>query len=205
MRSTVTVVTPADYETLVSLATVRAALGIRDRSRDADLTRYARQATADCERYCRRTLRAETVSQLIEFDPCESYERIVLERKPIIGAITSITPGENDPLTVTTDYTFDSRTGIVTRRSSSNATYWATGRTVIVYRGGFEEDAVDAGIEGACLRLIRDYHFGANRDPYVTSVNLPDVGSRSYAMPEPGEPGMPREVRDALDPFRKVV
>lgn len=220
MRQSVKVTSEATDLTLVDLATAKAALGIKpgDRTKDAMLTLAIRHASVTCVNYCRRPLRQEGITETIEFEPCDkAVDLIVLDRKPVV--VTSVTEGDNPALVVDTDYEVDPRRGTI-RRLNNGAPIgwswpavrqlgggWTSGKIVVVYLGGFaSHEVVDDGVQRACLQLVKSYYFSARREPGVQSVNVPDVESITFAAPASGDPSaLPLDVRENLNPFRKVL
>lgn len=218
MRQTVKVTTPAPDKTLVSLATAKTALGIKpgDRTRDAQITLAIRHASATCVNYCRRQLRQETITETVEFEPCDKpVDLIVLDRKPVV--VASVTIGDDDVLVVDEDYRVDEARGTIARLSSGAPAGWSwpairmlgggwsSGVTTVVYTGGFPSlAAVDEGVERACIQIMKSFYYGTAQDPRIRSVNVPDVDSVTY-----GDPGdissLPLDVRENLNPFRKVL
>lgn len=210
MRSTVTVLDPAADIALISLATAKVALQIKpsDRRKDDALKLYIKWASARCNNFCRRTLVAERVSELFEFDGCEDSDNLVLKRFPVVS-ITSVVEGDDDPLVVDTAYRVDKQQGMIFRLSSGQPSSWywrrrsgfLSGTVEVIYTAGFEAGAVDPDVERACLQLVKAYDAGSNRDPSVRSVNIPDVEAVTYADAEP----LPPDVEQALKRFRRAL
>jgi hypothetical protein len=207
MRSTLTVLTPADSINLVSLQTVKTVLGIRGRSSDDKLNLFIKWASADCSRYCGRTLMAETVSETFEAEWCDLRSwnsRIVLSRKPVLE-IASVTEGDT-ALVVDTDYVRDDRNAMLTRGTAASPSHWSASKLVVVYTGGFADGEVDPAVESACMEVVMRYYHQASRDPQLRSVDIPDVGSRTWAdAPTDTMAALSPAVRNALNPYRKVA
>lgn len=218
MRQTVTVTTPASDKTLVSLATAKIALGIKpgDRSRDAAINLAIRHASAACSNYCRRQLRQESITEIVEFEACDKpVDLIVLDRKPVV--VASVTIGDDQLLVADDDYRVDAARGTIVRLSNGAPAGWgwpairaigggwSSGMTTVVYTGGFPSlETVDDGVQRACIQILKSFYYGTAQDPRIRSVNVPDVDAVTYA--DPGDiSSLPLDVRENLNPFRKVL
>lgn len=210
MRSSVTVLTPASSHDLTVVGTLKAELKIAasDRTKDARLLSLIRQATDRINAECGRPFGKEAVSETFWLDSCENPSVLVLNRRPVVSPVDSVTEGV-DSVTVleATDYTLvNPERGILARGSGANGwSGWRSSKIVVVYTGGFTLlNELPQNIERACLDLAAHYYHTSGRDQTVTAVNIPDVGSRNYASPAPGG-ALPPGVLDLLRPYRKVA
>lgn len=87
-----TVVTPAQSYDLTVLATVKAELGITDRSEDENLTRWIKQASDVIAKYCNRVFAQETVSETFRLATRES--NLLLSRYPVVSIAAVQETGE---------------------------------------------------------------------------------------------------------------
>lgn len=209
MRTSVTVLDEAPSHDLTIVDTLKGELAIpaRDKSKDARLLSLIRQATDRINAECGRPFGKERVSQTFWLDPCESANVLVLQRRPVVGDVVSVTEGET--LLETTQYALrDPAHGLLARASSPwswSGSGWTNGQIVVVYEGGYTLlNELPPAIERACLDLAGHYYHTSGRDLTVTAVNIPDVGSRNYSSPGP-DPTLPQGVRDLLRPYRKVA
>lgn len=209
MRTNVTVLQGARSHDLTVVAALKEELKIpaRDKSKDARLLSLIRQATDRINAECGRPFGRERVSQTFWLDPCESANVLVLQRRPVVGAVVSVTEGET--LIEATQYALrDAAQGLLARASSPwswSGSSWTNGQIVVVYDGGYMLlNELPPALERACLDLAAYYYHTSGRDQTVTAINIPDVGSRNYASPVPDQT-LPQSVRDHLRPYRKVA
>ncbi len=209
MRSTLTVITEARSHDLTTLARAKRELGIlpSDRTKDPDLKEDITMASRMCAEYCRRPFAKETVREIIDYDSCAWADRgpIVLQRKPIIE-IVSVAEGTDAALVLDTDFYIDDENGMIRRGTIGSPLYWRLGKLTVEYTAGYELlDGVPWSYERACLILLRSIWFSRGRDPAIRSVDLPDVGSRTYASGDSMSLGIPLEAQQLLQPHRRMV
>lgn len=207
MRSAVTVLDPARSHDLTTLATLKDTLKIKPSvaTSDTALLRCIRQATGAINRACGRPFGLEKVSERFLFGDCETADMLVLNRRPVVSPIESIT--ENT--TVLTDDKFDLFDpvhGLLMRQAPP----WTGGQLTVVYSGGFLLlDSLPDEIEKACLLLATDYYRSEGRDTSVQSVTVPDVDAVTYGGSSSSSSGsmasLPEEVRGLLRPYLKVI
>jgi hypothetical protein len=209
MRSSITVISAAPSHDLTVLDTLKGELGIKlsDKSKDARLRGYIRQASGLISRACGRPFGLETVSERFLLDRTECEDALVLTRRPVVGDITSVTEGTDSVLGADDFDLFDPEHGLLIRSPASSRAIsaWSAQTITVVYSGGYQLlDSLPDEIERACLRLATDYYRSAGRDSSVRSVDVPDVESISYAAPAPASQ-LPDDVRGMLRPYLKVI
>lgn len=212
MQTTVTVLEPARSHDLTVLATLKAELNIKasDRSKDARLIGLIKQATGRINKECGRPFGSERVSQTFWLADSECASVLVLQRRPVVGSVESVTEGDSATALESQYYELRSpEHGFLARATSSSNSWpsssWQSGKVVVVYTGGYDLlGALPEDLERACLDLAVHYYHSGGRDPMVTSVDIADVGSRSYAQPSDGEQ-LPQSVKGLLRPYRKVA
>lgn len=165
-------------------------------------------ASRMCAEYCRRPFAKETVREVITIDWIgfsSCVEAVVLQRKPITE-IASVTEGTNTALVLDTDFIVDLENGMMTRGTIDSPRSWRSGKLTVEYTAGYELlDGVPWSYERACLIVLRSLWFSRGRDPSVRSVDIPDVGSRTYAPGDPMALGMPLEAQQLLQPHRRIL
>lgn len=209
MRSAVTVLDAALSFDLTTLATFKDTLKIKpsDKTRDDALLRCIRQATGAINKACGRPFALEKVSERFLFDSCEQTEMLVLNRRPVVPPIETITEGTTILAGDKFDL-FDPEHGLLLRAPPPWIASASPG-LVIVYTGGYALlDSLPDEIELACLKLATDYYRSEGRDTTVQSVNVPDVEAVTYggATADAAAMGpLPDEVRGLLRPYLKVI
>lgn len=168
-----TTITPATTRDLVTLASVKAQLGIATKDEDVNLSAWVSQASAAVEAYCGCVYSRETVRQT---DRTRGYtgEGIILERKyaPTIASVTE------DGVTLTADqYELDGH--VIYRLSSDERSSW-TGKVVTEYSAGFSLTDMPANVQRAVILTVGQYRIGTTRDPQIRSESGDGLGSTSY-------------------------
>jgi Phage gp6-like head-tail connector protein len=187
------IVTAADTYDLTTLATVKAELGIVDREEDEALASMIRQASGVIADHCNRVFALETVEETIRLN--RRMHELVLERFPVTEIASVI---ENGVTLTEDDYEADLAAGTL-RRLRNDTRDWWTSKIVVTYSAGYSLlDAVPMGIERACITLVRQYRFGADRDPMLRASGLDNVGNSSYFNVTALSP----EVTGLLEPHR---
>lgn len=206
MRSTVTVLTAARSTDLTTLdrAKRELSISITDRTCDEDLRYDITMASQMCAEYCRTVFAKETVREIFHADSC--VRLLVLSRKPIVE-ITGLTEGTGDDLVLDTDFVLDLDNGIIARGTIDSPLAWRIGKITVEYTAGYElMDGLPHSIERACLVVLRSLWYSRGRDPSIRSVDIPDVGSRTYASGDAStfDP-LPAEARQLLSRYRRVL
>lgn len=159
MLSSLTVVTPAQSLSLVSLYEAKIALGLAsstDEALDEQLEMFIEWSSAEIAALCNRTFAKETVVET--FNTNTNYNnRIYLSRYPV-RAITAISE-DGTPLVVDDDYTVDMITGMVTRVDGA----WSAPAS-FSYTGGYDlpNDSPKA-LRQAALLMTREAYYATSR------------------------------------------
>jgi hypothetical protein len=200
-----TVTTAASDLSLLSLAELRAAAGVTDASQDAALTALGARVAAAITAECRvaaggvvpPTLRHETLTETFRLR--SSVESLILSRRPVT-AITSVTEGDDDPLTVA-DYEFDAASGLLYRLDGDDArTCWSScNKVVAVYTAGWA--TVPEDLKLAASKLVTVFWLETARDPNLRRVSVAGISEREYWVAPSSDPAMPAEVIDLLRPY----
>lgn len=198
-----TVTTEATDKTLLTLAELRAAVGLTDNSKDPELTALGNRAAAAIARACRvaaggvavPTLRKETLSETQELRGASEY--LVLARRPIVS-ITSVT--ENATALAAADYRLLAPQGMLQRRSGNYAYQWTPGvDVVVVYSAGWS--TVPDDLKLAATKFVRILFAEARRDASLKRVKIEGVSEREYWVGPSDDPLVPQEVMDLLGPY----
>jgi hypothetical protein len=212
MRSSITVLSPARSHDLTTLAALKTELNVKpgDRSKDDQLLRYIRQATGVINTACGRPFGLERVSEQFLIDD-DLSDTLVLLRKPVVGAIESVTQGDDDLLDAAS-YQLDAERGLLRRSPPNSGWGWGrprcqggwTGQVTVVYSGGFIlVDSLPDNVERACLILATSYFRSAGRDTSIRSINVPDVDAVTYAASDGAL--LPPDVKDLIRAFLRVI
>lgn len=166
MQSSITVVTPAQDVSLVSLYEAKIGLNLAsstDAALDEQLELLIEWSSSEIAAMCNRVFAQETVVET--FQSIGSWNnRTYLSRYPVktISAITE------DGVTLTTDdYTLDKETGLLIRSDS----YWSTPISVS-YTGGYSlpNDAPRALRQAAVLMAREAYYASTRGDASIRMV-----------------------------------
>lgn len=170
MQSSLTVVTPAQSLSLVSLYEAKLALNLQastDTTLDEQLEMMIEWSSAEIAALCNRTFAQETVIE--NFTSLGSHNRVYLSRYPI----KTITEIEEDgtALTVDVDYTIDKASGLITRIDSA----WSM-PTSFSYTGGYElPNASPVALRQAALLMTREAYFAMSRgDASIRQISHKD-------------------------------
>lgn len=204
--SILTVTTAATDLALLTLAELRAAVGISDGSKDPQLQTIGDRVAARLAAACRvpaagtapPTLRQETLTETFRqgyggLCPVE----LLLARRPVVS-VTSVT--EDDVAVAAGDYEILASAGSLRRLCDDAPTHWLAAKTVVVYVAGWA--TVPDGLKRAAEELARQYYFEGSRDPAAREVEIPGVIRRSYWVGSASEPDIPQSIMDALMPYK---
>lgn len=194
-----TVTTAATDLTLLTVAERRAAVGVADASRDAELltleARVAAAITAACK-VARNgtvppTLRLETLTETLR--PTVERCEIILSRRPIVS-VTSIT--EDGTAVVAADYEIESGAGMLRRLSGDEPTIWAAAKIVVVYVAGWA--TVPEELKLAAAKFMQAEIQQGTRDPMLKSKTTEGVSSYEWWVDPTNDSVIPAEVMDIL-------
>lgn len=191
-----TIVNAAASPDLVSLAIVKAALGITGTEEDLTLAPLITNASVAVAMACNRTLVAETVEQT--FRSSGGRRGLMLARYPV-ASIMSITEGgfalSED------DYELDIDSGLVERLIGDRHACWSSGVITVTYVAGYEVDQVPADFVQAVVTMVAQYRSQAARDPLLRAIDVVDIERLEY-FPTTAA-GLPAPVLALIEPYRK--
>lgn len=207
--SILTVVTPATTYDLTVLATVKSELGITDTASDAKLDLWIDQASGIFAAECNRVFAKETISEQFRLRRSDCLVRsrqdsLILARYPV-ASITSVT--EDDVVLAATDYEVDKATGLLYRLSGGTRINWCAQKVVVVYVGGYDLlPELPQEIERAVISLVKQYHFGATRDPLLRGEEVVGVQRYDYRVSSGSDDGAyPPEFEKMVQKYRRIV
>lgn len=191
---------------LLSIEEMREAAGVSDGAHDERLMRMADDVAEMLARACGIaevagnpvTFRAETVRETIDVDL--AGRSLWLARRPIVSVASVVRNDvEIDPDT----YRVDAGGGRVWRSGSGFDVIWPCGTYVVTYEAGYAD--VPPALRQAAMRMLRSlwWRDGPDaREPGLRHERIDGVGERDYWIHADGEPLIPKDVLDALAPFR---
>jgi hypothetical protein len=212
---------------LTTMAAVKLALKISNTASDALIDSLIPRATRLIEDDCRLALDVagsvptfgrETLRATWNIERCGLYggsdysrgvDLFLPWRLPVYSIDSVVENGVT--LTTSTDYVLlSAKAGRLRRMASDTPRDWSTAKIVVAFKAGFSLTTslaanIDAAIEAAAIEQIKGMLFGANRDPYIRSENVPDVAAISYSVPGGDVMGanvLLPSVRDMLTPWR---
>lgn len=213
-----TVSAPVADRSLVSLATVKAELGITDTASDTMLTRWVKELSdAVCE-VCgvaadqagRRTFLSEGFS--ISYRAQEIPEG--LDPSPLIlpwripVTISTVTV-DGTALTVADDVEVEPLSGLLWRLNADGCrTRWERGRVVITGTGGWLLADVPAALSSAVTDAVRYRWYAHTRgDPLLRSIDVDGVDAVTFmdAGKVQMDGGLPSEIASRLAPYANMV
>jgi len=203
MNSRFSVTTAAGDLSLLSIAELRAAAGVSDASRDAELATLGKRISASIARQCgvasdgvnTPTLLRETCTEI--FRQRKERGAIILSRRPVTS-ITSVT-FEDDPAEAADNYEVDAGTGIMTRLSDGSPTCWPLGKITVVYVAGYSTAPDDLKL--AASKLATATFAETARDPNLKREDIPGVIEREYWVAPSDDPLLSAEISDLLSPY----
>jgi hypothetical protein len=139
MSRNIFTVTTANNDPLLTTAEARAAVGITDTSRDADLTRLVARISAAIYRASKvrtdgvhaPTLLSESVTDTFRL-VCHKQSLLLSRRR--ISEVETITEGATE--LETTDFEFDAASGELFRLGATEVTCWPSGLITVEYVAG---------------------------------------------------------------------
>lgn len=104
-------------------------------------------------------------------------------RVPVASIAACVEDGVT--LVAGTDYELASaKPGKIRRLNEGSPTLWSSAAIVVTFNAGWSlSEGVPPDLEAAAIEQIRAMVFAARRDPAIRSENVPDVASKSYALP----------------------
>lgn len=220
-----TVITPASYEALATLDSVKAELEISGTADDAVLTAMLRQASADIVRYTNRKWAAERVRETFStFEPYGVYEPagvpwgaqwptamdgvfatvapLRLQRTPVLEVISVAEDGVE---ILPAAYELDTEAGLIHRLADGWQSAWWVPRVTIEYVGGYAQADIPGDIQRACTDLVKLRYFSRSRDPALRSERILDVIEASWTASSSTSTkrGLPLDLAERLDEHRR--
>lgn len=181
---------------LTATATVKTALKIADSDSDTLIAALITRASGLIVDYCRLapdaaggipTFSRETLVATWQAGTSPRGIDLFLPWRLPVFSIDSVVE-DGTTLTASTDYVLmHSRAGRLRRVSSDAPTDWSSAKIVVTFKAGFSASAtlaanIDASIEAAAIEQVKGMLYGANRDPFIRSENVPDVGAVSFSV-----------------------
>lgn len=208
-----TIVTPAASIALVSLADVKADLGLAATDDDALLTSWIGRVSSAIAQYCNRTLAVETVRDDVWFerDPYPwqvpgGVSPLYLSRWPVVASPAAVVTVLDTVLVADDDYRLDAARGQIIRLDGRGMpAAWSSVPTSITYAAGFA--VIPPDIQDAAIRLVKGRWFARQRDPLLKREDIPGVRSAEYWVDTGAAAtgAMPPDVVDLLDNYRVPV
>jgi hypothetical protein len=194
---------------LLTLAEIRAAVGVSDGSKDSVLVPLGDRVSATITRACMvsrdgampPTLRLEAVSDTYRqhgWRPAQwlagGQQSLVLSRRPVT-TIASVTV-DSVVLTADTDYEVDKASGLLFRLSNGVRVGWCGFVVVVAYSAGYE--TVPDDLKLAASMFVQSLSQQGSRDPLLKRVMIPDVIEKEFWVDPTKDIGVPAEVMDLL-------
>ena len=202
MTSILSVTTPASDRNLLTVAELRAAVGVTDASQDAKLVTLGNRVSATITAACRvtasgavpPTLRLETLSE--QFRLKSTQDILVLSRRPIVSLDTVV---ENAvALDVDYDCEFDSVSGAVYRLLSDDRICWPCGKIVFGFSAGWATVPEDLKLAASKLAAV----LWSEADVVDTSsrrVDVPGLINIERWASGKDDPLVPTEIYEILE------
>lgn len=198
---TFTVTSAASDRSLLTLAELRAAVGVTGAGRDEDLRELGAAVSSAIVGACKvraagatpPTLRLETLTETLRLDCAREW--LVLARRPIVS-VTSVTECDTD--LTTDDYEIEAGSGMLRRLCADTPSLWLAGKIVVVYSAGWA--TVPDPLRRAAQRLARAF-WAEDRpgaDPNLKRVRVEGVSEREWWVPPSSDPAIPTDVLDLL-------
>jgi hypothetical protein len=195
---TLTIVTPNTDRSLLTLGERRAAAGVSDGSRDAELTALGNYVDAMITKACQvaragaapPTLRLESVSETYRLKSTQTC--LIVARFPVVEFGDVV---ENDTVLADAEYEIDGR--CIYRISNGARTCWPCGAVVVPYSAGYA--VVPADLKYAAMKFMQGELSRGSRDPLLRSVSIPDVISKDYWVDPGKDTVVPADVLTLLD------
>lgn len=174
-----TVTTATSDLNLLTIAELRAAVGVENGSQDAKLTTLGKRVSASLAAACRvaaggtspPTLRLETLTETLRLK--STHKEIILSRVPIVS-VTSVTEADIALAVDGTDFETEANAGMLRRLSSDEPTDWAIGKIVVVYQAGWQ--IIPDNLKNIAAELAQTFWANGNIDDQSrTSMEIPGV------------------------------
>ena len=164
--------TPATPAAWVTLADVKAVLGVTGSDQDARITALLATASEQIEKYTGCLVAQREVTEFAY--PEDQIDVFVLSRYPV-SALTSF--HIDDAAETLTDYRLAAAQGMIRRKDGTAI----TGREFkFVYSVGWAAGNVPAALVEAAKQLVKELYNADGRDSAVRRESLPDAGEVEY-------------------------
>ena len=192
---------PNTDRSLLTRAQLRAAVGVEDGSKDAELIDLGNYVAVLIAQACRvatapaipPTLRLETVVETIVLGACAEW--LDLARRPMT-TITSVI--ENGTEIDSTGYRLAGSAGRLQRRSGSFAALWQRDCDIVVtYSAGWA--TVPDDLARAAIKFVQAEWNQGSRDPLLRRVRVEGVSEREYWVDPTKDSVVPADVMDILE------
>jgi hypothetical protein len=201
---------PATDRNLLTLAEMKAALGISGSNSDAALTTLGLQISDMIARECcvaadgvtAPTLRRETIIETFRLD--RRINPLRLARR-FVDSITSIVEAE---VTLTgADYEAEKAAGLINRLDASGGVVcWQAAKIVITYLAGFA--TVPEPLKLAAITVLREQWSAASRDPLLRRERVDGVSEMEFwvnSSSGSATGALSGVAASMLQPYRSVV
>lgn len=196
------VTTPASDLSLLTVSELRAAAGVTDSSKDAELAIVGRRVSSAIARQCRiaddgvnpPTPLRETCTEIFRWSDCGPLR---LSRKPVTS-VTSVTIDGSD--VDAADYETSGGSNLYAL-SDDEITDWESGKITVVYVAGFAEAPPD--LKEAAAKLVTSIYHETARDPSLKREDIYGVAEFEYWVAPSGDPLLSKDISDLLAPYRQ--
>lgn len=197
-----TVTTPAEDRSLLTIAELRAACGVSDASKDAALATIGARVSAAIARLCRVsedapnpvTLRSEVLTEVFRLK--RGVEELILSRRPVT-AIASVVA--DDVALDEDEYEVEAATGLLFFLVDDYRTMWTATKITVAYTAGWS--TVPDDLKAAAAKLAADMYQTGTRDPNLKRVDVEGIGTKEYWVPPASDPLASQEVMELLSPY----
>jgi len=194
------VTTPATDVSLLTIAELRAAAGVTDNSKDAELTILGRRISTAIARQCciaddgvnPPTLLRETCTEVFRWSGCGPLH---LSRRPvtlIVSAVNGVSAIDGANYEV-------SGGSVLHYLTSDELTSWPAGKITVVYEAGYATAPDDLKL--AASKLATATFAETARDPNLKREDLPGIIEREYWVAPSDDPLLSAEISDLLSPY----
>lgn len=197
-----TVTTPAQDRSLLTMAELRGAVGQPDTTQDGTLQALGDRIAAMIASHCSvpgdglapPTLRKETVRESFRLG-C-AVPKLILQRRPVV-TIAEVTA--NGVTLDASGYEFKSGAGLLFRIQDDMACYWS-GRVTVTYEAGWT--TVPDDLKLAAAKLAKLFWTQSTRDPLIRRQEVPGVLNTEYWVGGFGDGSMPPDIAELIGAYR---
>ena len=201
-----TIVTPAPDYNLLTIAELRAAVGVTGNEQDAVLATLGAQISAAIAASCgvatastaKPTLREEVVEESMRIRGCT--QAIYLSRQPIVSVTSVVEAGTT---LGASDYEIDGPR--LLRLSGDDVIDWALGKIIVEYTAGWA--TVPDDLKLAASKLAALVWAQNTRDPLARSERVRTEGveeiQTDYWVGPINSAALPADVADLLGPYNR--